>query len=728
MNRVTGETPPTSTDSAAVVDTIPEATAVDPNELDGPDLFVNRELSLLEFQRRVLEEARDESNPPLERMKFLSILGSNLDEFFMIRVAGLKQQLDAGVVDRPPDGMTPSAQLAAIRKVAADLYRKADELWRQKLQPELEGHGVHILPYADLRDKQLRSVAKYFDEHISPVLTPLAVDPGRPFPHISSLSLNLAVVVRDSNGEEKFARLKVPSRSLPSLVPIKRSSGATKKDGTAPRNHYFVPLEEVIAAHLDQLFPGLEVVEAHPFRIARDADQVFQELEAADLLEATEQTVWRRQFGSVVMLAVKDTMPESLRELLVRNLEMDGRDVYTMKGPLALSALMSLATSLDRPDLKDKPFHPAVPAALASEEDDGDVFAAIRRQDILLHHPFDSFKPVVSFLRQAARDPKVLAIKQTLYRVGSNSPVVDALLEARQNHKEVAVLLELKARFDEESNMEWARALEREGVHVIYGLLGLKTHSKIALVVREENDRIRRYVHLSTGNYNVGTAQVYTDIGLFTCDPDFGADASDLFNYLTGYSERTEYRQLIVAPIRLRQQLEHLVRREIEHQKAGRGGRIILKMNSLADKQMELLLYDASKAGVEIDLIVRGICCLRPGVPGVSETIRVRSIVGRFLEHSRIYWFQNGGEDEVYLGSPDIMTRNLDHRVEVAFPVRDPKHVRYLRDDVLQLLLDCNVKARRMNRDGSYSRVEASEPINAQERLLARHAAKKPDA
>ncbi len=686
--------------------------------LDDPKLYINRELSQLEFFRRVLEEAKDERHPLLERVKFLAIVGSILDEFFMVRVAGLKQLVDAGVVETPPDGLTPAEQLAAIRKVALDLMAESRKCVRDDLLPRLDEAGIHILDYADLSEAQQARMKEYFDEVVFPVLTPLAVDPGRPFPHISNLSLNLAVVIRDRKGGQRFARLKVPD-TLPRLVPIKRSSGSVRKDGTVPHHHYFTWLEQVIATHLDALFPGMEVVEAHPFRVTRDADVVIQELEASDLLETIEQGVRQRRFGSVVRMTVNEEMPRHVRDILVDNLELDRKDIYTLEGPLGLSDLISLH-SVERYDLKDPPFVPAVPPSLNGKVDE-DIFAAIRRGDILLHHPYDSFAPVVDFVQTAARDPDVLAIKQTLYRIGRNSPVLDALLEANENRKQVAVLVELKARFDEESNIGWAKALEAEGVHVVYGLLGLKTHSKIALVIRREGERLRRYVHLSTGNYNTVTAQSYTDLGLFTGDEEIGADATDLFNYLTGYSAKTDYHKLLVAPINLRARMEELIQREIEHQLGGEPGQLIFKMNALVDKGMIQLLYQASQAGVQVDLLVRSICCLRPGLPGISENIRVISIVGRFLEHSRIYYFRNGGNEEVYVGSADLMPRNIDRRVEVLFPIEEPRLIRHLRDDVLETYLSDTVNARRLLPDGAYERIKPGAkrtPLDSQARLL----------
>ncbi|HJW84496.1 MAG TPA: polyphosphate kinase 1 [Anaerolineae bacterium] len=686
--------------------------------LDDPKLYLNRELSLLEFFRRVLEEAQDKANPLLERVKFLAIVGSVLDEFFMVRVAGLKQQIDASVADLSPDGLTPAEQLAAIRKSTSKLLQEARQCLRDDLRPALDEAGIHILDYDALNDTQRARVDEYFTEVVFPVLTPLAFDPGRPFPHISNLSLNLAVLIRDAKGQQRFARVKVPG-TLPRLAPIKRSSGGVRKDGTVPHHHYFTWLEQVIAAHLDTLFPGVDIVEAHPFRVTRDADIVIQELEAADLLETIEASVRRRRFGSVVRVTINEGMPAHTREILIENLEMDRNDLYVVDDPLGLSDLMGLY-STERYDLKYPPYVPAIPPALKNKKDD-DLFAAIRRGDILLHHPYDSFLPVVDFIRLAARDPNVMAIKMTLYRVGRDSPVLDALLEASQNGKQVAVLVELKARFDEESNIGWAKALEAEGVHVVYGLLGLKTHSKIALVVRKEGDRVRRYIHMATGNYNSVTAQAYTDMGMFTCDEEIGADATDLFNYLTGYSAKQDYHKLLVAPINLRARMEQLILREIEHQRKDKSGHLIFKMNALVDKPIIQLLCLASQAGVKIDLLVRGICCLRPGLPGVSENIRVTSVVGRFLEHSRIFYFYNGGSEEVYLGSADLMPRNIDRRVEILFPVHDPNLIRHLRDDVLATYMADTAKARLLLPDGRYERIQPGgkhAPLDSQEQLL----------
>lgn len=686
---------------------------------DAAELYLNRELSLLEFQKRVLEEAQDDTVPLLERAKFLSIVGSNLDEFFMVRVAGLKRQVERGVLECGPDGMVPAAQLSAIRDRVVILLQSAHECLQRQILPALRKIGICVVDYSSLSDKQRSVVNKYFSETVFPTLTPLAFDPGRPFPHISNLSLNLAVLIRDKEGYEHFARVKIPN-SIPHLVAVGSPENGDK--GKRPGRRYYIWLEQLVVANLEMLFPGMTILEAHPFHITRDADTAVQELEAGDLLESVEEGVWQRRFADVVRLEVNDAMPARVLDILVENLEVQRNDIYQLRGPVALSRLRYL-WALDRPELKDPPFVAATPSALEAEEEKEDIFAAIRSGDILLHHPFDSFQPVISFLQQAARDPAVLAIKITLYRVGRNAPAVEALLEAVENDKQVAVLVELKARFDEESNIEWARALEREGVHVVYGLQGLKVHSKTALVVRQEGNLIRRYAHLSTGNYNSITSQLYTDIGMFTCDQDIGADCSDLFNYLTGYSAKAEYRKLLVSPVNLRQRFEWLIRREIEHQRRGGHGHLIFKVNALIDKKMIRLLYEASQAGVQLDLLVRGMCCLRPGLRGLSENIRVTSIVGRFLEHSRIYYFRNGGDEEIYLGSADLMPRNLNRRVEVLFPVRGSKLIRHLRDDVLATYLADAVKARHMQPDGSYLRDPnrlMEDAMNSQEWLIER--------
>jgi polyphosphate kinase len=708
---------PRRTASPAKPEHAPEPHA---HSLDDPSLFINRELSLLDFQRRVLEEAQDGSNPLLDRVMFLSFVGSNVDEFFMVRVAGLKRQIEKGVIDSGPDAMTPGEQLRAIRASVIRLNRAAHECWLKELVPALANSGLRIVNFADLSDEQRAVACTYFQDTIFPTLTPLAFDPGRPFPHISNLSLNLAVVLRDAAGIEHFARVKIPD-TLPQLVPVTVAPKAKSRSKILVKEQAFVWIEQLVTANLTALFPGMEIVEAHPFHVTRDADSAIQDLEAGDLMESVEEGVWQRRFADVVRVEINDAMPSSVLEILVTNLELDRDDIYKITGPLSLVRVRNLV-KVDRPDLKFAPFVPALPAALLKDEEE-DIFATIRRGDVLFHHPFDSFQPIVQLLKTAANDPNVLAIKITLYRVGRNAPVVDALLEAAENGKQVAVLLELKARFDEESNIVWARKLEEYGVHVVYGLMGLKVHCKTALIVRKEGDVIRRYAHLSTGNYNSVTAQLYTDIGMLTCDPDIGADCSDLFNFLTGYSAKSKYRKLLVAPVSLRQQMQLLLQREIEHQKAGRPAHLILKMNSLVDRKMIQLLYQASQAGVKVDLLVRGICCLRVGVPGVSDNISVTSIVGRFLEHSRIFYFRNGGDEEIYLGSADFMPRNLNRRVEVLFPVEDKGLIRVIKDDILGTYMREQAKARHMLPDGKYVRdpdAEKKDALNSQEAFIAR--------
>ncbi len=693
-----------------------------PKETASPptSLFLNRELSLLEFQRRVLDEALDERNPLLERLKFLAIFGSNMDEFFMVRVSGIRKQVEARIMEVFPDGLTPPDVLASARKASLELYGNALHFFNKKLLSKLDKAGVHLLDYSKLSNVQLEKVNAYFSEVVYPVLTPLALDPGHPFPHISNLSLNLAIVVRDKKGHEKFARLKVPD-TLPRLVPIKRSSGASRKDGTIPHHHYFVWLEQVIMANLAPLFPGMDVIAAHPFRIIRDADIEIQELEADDLLESMQQSIRKRKFGSVVQVEIYDTMPQNIRELLIENLEIRENDVYVFPAPLGLSSLWQVYGNVERHDLKFPVYHPSTPKAFENAMLAGDIFDAIRQKNILLHHPYNSFTPVIDFLKAAARDPNVLAIKQTLYRVGQNAPVVEALLEASERGKQVAVLVELKARFDEESNIGWAKMLEEAGVHVVYGLVGLKTHCKVTMVVRKEGDGIRRYLHLGTGNYNAVTARIYEDIGIFTCDEALGADVTDLFNYLTGYSTKQSFKKLLVAPINLRAGLEKLIHREIEHAQNGRHAHMVLKVNSVVDPQFIELLYEASQAGVKVDLLARGMCCLRPGLKGVSDNIKVISIVGRYLEHSRVFYFHNNGKKEIYMGSADLMRRNQDHRVEVVFPVESKEHIDYLRHGMLATYFSDNVRARVMKPDGTYARLNPpseNKAVDIQEWLM----------
>jgi polyphosphate kinase len=680
---------------------------VEPIDLDDPRLYFNRELSWIKFNQRVLEEALDERHPLLERVKFASIFSSNLDEFFMIRVSGLRRQLAAGALETPPDGTTPAEQLAAIRRELLPLLQQHSDCWHDDLKPKLREAGIKVLHYDELKRKQRKLMREYFEREIFPALTPLAFDPSHPFPHISNLSINLAVVVNDPQHGERFARLKVPA-VFPRLlrIPSEEKADDYQSLGLAQAmSDHFVWLEQVVIANLDLLFPGMEIVAAYPFRVTRDADQEIEEDEAADLLTTIEESVRMRHFGSAVRLEIDNAMPERVRDILIGNLGLAPYQVYTVDGHIGLADVIGL-TEIDRPDLKDAPFLPAVPPPLTTDES---IFSVLRRHNILLYHPYDSFGPVVDLVRAAARDPDVIAIKQTLYRVGADSPVVAALMEARENGKQVAVLVELKARFDEENNIVWARALEQAGVHVVYGLVGLKTHAKLLLVVRRERGGITRYVHMSTGNYNAITARLYTDIGYFTCDPEIGEDVSDMFNALTGYSRQDTYRALLVAPGRMRERILKRIDREIEQHREHGNGYLAFKMNSLVDKECIRALYRASQAGVRVDLQVRGICCLRPRVPGVSENISVTSVVGRFLEHARIYYFQNGGEEEILLGSADLMPRNLDRRVEQLFPVAEPHLRESLYEHILQVHLKDNMKARRMLPDGSYEWLQPDE-------------------
>jgi polyphosphate kinase len=673
--------------------------------LGSPRYYINRELSWLEFNQRVLDEALDPTNPLLERVKFLSIFTRNLDEFFMVRVSGLRRQLEAGQLEAPPDGMTPAEQLAAVHERLSPMLLQHQRCWSEDLFGGLREEGIKVLGYDELKNKQRKLLRRHFESEIFPTLTPLAFDPGHPFPHISNLSINLAVVINDPRHGERFARLKVPNPLNRLLrIPSEEKAGGYERLGLAESSaSNYVWLEEVVMANLDLLFPGLEVLSAHPFRVTRDADFEIEEDEAADLLLAMQEVVGQRHFGSAIRLEVDSKMPQRIRDILIGNLRLAPYQVYEVEGPMGLSDLMELS-KLDRPDLKDAPFLPAVPAALSGEEG---IFSVLKRRDIVLYHPYDSFKPVVDFVWTAARDPDVLAIKQTLYRVGPDSPIVQALKEARENGKQVSALVELKARFDEENNIVWARALEEAGVHVVYGLVGLKVHAKTCLVVRREREGIVRYVHLGTGNYNPVTARLYTDLGYLTSDPEIAADVSDLYNALTGYSLKREYRRLLVAPGSLRRHLLARIEREIErHTEQGGGGHLSFKMNALVDRRCIRALYEASRSGVRVDLQVRGICCLRPGVPGVSENITVSSVVGRFLEHARIYYFRNGGDEEILAGSADLMPRNLDGRVEVLFPIRDPRQRDAIRDGVLFMEQGDNVRTRRLSSNGIWERLE----------------------
>lgn len=673
------------------------------------ELYINRELSNLAYFNRILDEACDTSQPLLERAKFLAIFASNLDEFFMVRVSGLKQQLFLGITKTPPDGLTPREQLAAISRQVNTLMQKQIDTWNHHIWPQLAETGIQILTFDEFKKRQQRRLISYFEEEIYPVLTPLAFDPGHPFPHISNLSINLAVVIRDpETGETHFARLKVPG-NFPRLVPLPPAEG---EDMTLPKaTRKFVWIEQVVAASLERLFPGLEVVAAYPFRVTRNTDMEIQEEEADDLLLTMEQSLRQRHFGVPVRLEIEASMPQEIRELLVDNLEVGPQDVFTVNGPLDLSSLWELYR-LERPDLKDDPYKPTLPTRIREDEN---IFSVLKRRDVLVHLPYDSFGPVVNFLEAAANDPDVLAIKQTLYRVGPNPPIVKALMRARENGKQVAVLVELKARFDEQSNIEWAKALEAAGVHVVYGLIGLKTHAKLSLVVRKEKEGTRRYVHIGTGNYNIITARIYNDLGLMTGDPDIGADSSDVFNFLTGYSKQAEFRKFLVAPVTLRQRILAFIEREVA---LGQEGRIIIKINSLVDDEMIRALYRASQAGVQVDLIVRGICCLRPQLPGISDNIRVLSIVGRYLEHSRIYYFHNRGDIALYIGSADLMPRNLDRRIEVLSPIHDPELRDEIINNILLVQLRDTAKGRWLQADGSYVAAAPTQdelPLNSQQ-------------
>ncbi len=676
--------------------------------------YLNRELSWLDFNARVLEEALDERVPLLERLKFLAIFSTNLDEFYMVRVAGLRRRVAAGAARALPDPLTPGEQLDAIRRRVEELLERRRAVLREQLWPALEARGICLVRMSELSIDEARTVSEYFESQVFPVLTPLAVDPGHPFPYISNLSLSLAVEIRDPvTGSEHFARVKVP-RSLPRWVPV-------------GRGHSFVPLEDVIGANLGELFPGLAVTQWHTFRITRYSDLDLGQIDQPDdLLETIEQQVFQRRFGEVVRLEVHREMPAAMRQLLLEELgesetqavaPLRADDVHTIDEVMELGDLMTLS-EIDLADLHDKPYTPVVPAAL---RDGRNVFDAIRERDLLVHHPYESFgASVETFLETAAHDPQVLAIKLTLYRTSGDTAIVNALTEAAEQGKQVAVLIELQARFDEQNNISFARTMESYGIHVAYGLPGLKTHTKTALVVRRDEDGIRRYCHLGTGNYNSKTARLYTDMGLFTCNPQIGADLTDLFNSLTGMSRQKRYRKLLVAPANLRERTMELIERETTHAQAGRAGRIIAKMNALVDPGIIGALYRASQAGVEIDLIVRGICCLLPGVPQVSERIRVISIIGRFLEHSRLQFFANGGHPEYYIGSADWMPRNLDRRVEAMVPIEDTQLHRKVKS-VLDTCLSDNRQSWELHADGQYRRRHAEgAPERATQEMLMR--------
>lgn len=675
--------------------------------LSDPQYYFNRELSWLEFNRRVMHEALDRRNPLLERVKFAAIFASNLDEFFMVRVASLQRQLETQPDSLTPDGRTPQQQLDEISQRLHPMVDQLQHLFDKELRPRLGDEGVYILKYEELDSAQRRYLKHYFEDRVFPILTPLAVDPSHPFPLMSNLSLNLAIALKDpETGDARFARVKVPD-SLPRFVALPAD---LHPQSDRPVVWAGVSLEQIVAENLDALFPGMVIQEHHLFRITRDADLAVQEEEADDLAAAIAQELNKRRFGgSVVRFQFAPTMSEFVKQTLIRGMNVDPNDLYLTQGWLGMRDLMSLM-SLPLPHLKDTPWEPVIPKRLRhlheeialGEEPGADIFSIIRQKDLLVHHPYESFAASVEhFITQAAHDPAVKAIKLTLYRTSSDSPIIKALIAAAQNSKQVVALVEIKARFDEASNLNWARALEDAGVHVIYGVMGLKTHTKILLVVRQEDNDIRRYVHIGTGNYNAKTAKLYTDLGLLSCREELGADLTDLFNYLTGFSKQKSFRKLLVAPVTLRSGMVNLIHREIEHCKNGNPGRIIAKMNALIDPGIIQTLYQASQAGVQIDLIVRGMCCLRPGVPGVSDNIRVISIVGRYLEHSRIFHFFNNGQEEVFIGSADWMERNLDRRVEAVTPVDDPDGRKELQA-ILDVLLSDNRQAWELQPDGTY--------------------------
>jgi polyphosphate kinase len=677
-------------------------TAAPANPLD-PSLFINRELSWLDFNERVLEEARDPSNPLLERLRFLAISTSNLDEFFEVRVAGLQAQLYENLEpqDAPPDGMGPLAQLTEIARRAHDFVARQYETWWKEIRPELTKHGIRVCGPDELTPAHNAFLDKYFDSQVYPVLTPLAIDPAHPFPHLHNKSLNLILRIETIGQDpprQLYAVLQVPS-VLSRLVPLPEEGDGQKR---------FVLLEDVIGPRLDALFGGFKVAAWAAFRVTRNSDLTIQETEVkSSLLSTIQETLRQRKWGAAVRLEISDRADEGFLAQLqtAPALDLDDRDVYKVSGPVDLTALVALCKLEGFRELKEPPFEPQVVATLASR---ANVFAAIREQDILVHHPYESFSSVVQFIEQASEDPQVLAIKQTLYRTADDNPIINALARAAENGKQVTALVELQARLDEENNIVKARALQKAGVHVVYGMVGLKTHCKAALVVRRDHDGIRRYVHLGTGNYNPTTARFYTDLSFFTCRPDFGEDASALFNLLTGYSHGHHWHKLIVAPMHLADRLIALINRERQHAEQGVPARIIAKMNSLVDPAAIEALYAASCAGVRIDLIVRGICCLRPGVPGVSENIRVISVVDKFLEHSRIAYFQNGDNPQVFLASADWMPRNFRRRVEIMFPIEDPRLQNRIVEGILGVVLSDNVKARVLQPDGTYTRIPPS--------------------
>ncbi len=678
----------------------PETGDQSENQFDGNPL-INRELSWLEFNRHVLDEATDDGRPVLERLKFLSIFSTNLDEFFMIRVSGLKEQIAEGVGELSPDGMTASEQLQEIYKRLRPMLKRQVSYLAENVLPALEKEGITVEAYSSLKVREKRLLDKYFRNNLFPILTPQSVDSSHPFPYISNLSINLGLYIEPNRAftqpnlrhlfrQRRFIRIKLPG-TVSRLIPINERAGR------------YALLEEVVAANVGELFPNMKTSEAFIFRVTRDADIELREDEAGDLLRTLERELQRRRDRFAVRLEVSSAMPEKMVKLLMSGIGLSSEGVERIDGFVDISDLMQLY-SLDKPRLKEKPITAIVPTPLRKNES---IFDVIKKQDVLLHHPYTSFSSVIEFIAEAAEDADVQAIKICLYRTGKDSPIVDSLMRASRLGKQVTALVELKARFDEENNIEWARRLENEGVHVVYGISTLKTHSKVLLVVRRERDKLVRYVHLATGNYNPVTARLYTDLGLLTADQEIGEDATSLFNFLTGYSQQSKYKRLVVAPLNLRERLISMIRREKKNKQAGKTGRIIIKANSIMDYEIIDELYAASRAGVEIDLIIRGICSLRPGIKGLSENIRIRSIVGRFLEHSRIFYFANGGEEneELFIGSADLMHRNVDRRVEVLTPILDPVIRNYLKDTVLASYLKDEVNARVLRSDGSYKKL-----------------------
>lgn len=659
-----------------------------PEPLDQPR-YLNRELSWLKFNERVLEEAASEQNPLFERLRFLAIFESNLDEFYMVRVSGLIEQFESGVMEASPDGLTPNEQLKRISEAAFPLRHRASELFTNVLSPKLAKAGVPIRRLSELTAKQQAELNAYFAREVFPLLTPLVLHPAPTVPFISNRSLNFAVELSDGKAGRKLARVKVPNVIARCLrVPRRKAE--------------FILLEDLIAQNLRSLFPGVRVLGSYLFRVVRDADIEIRELEAADLITSIEETIRLRRFGAPVLLEVEESMPETIRRQLMKMHELDPEDVITVSGLLGMDVLNEVAR-IDRPDLRFPPHHPHLSDSLSTSKN---LFETTRSRDVLMHLPFDSFRPVEAFVASSHSDPDTIGIKQTLYRVGRESPIVESLLEAAEQGKQVAAMVELKARFDESNNLVWARALERAGAHVTYGFQDMKTHCKLCLVVRKEAGGVQSYAHIGTGNYNPATARAYTDLGLFTVDPEITQDVSELFNYLTGFSKQTVYRKLLVAPLNLREGILDRIHREIAvHKKSGKG-RIVFKLNSLVDPEAIEALYAASNAGVKVDLIVRGVCCLRPGIAKMSSNIRVTSIVGRFLEHSRVYYFENGGNPEALIGSADLMRRNLDRRIEVLCPVEDPRLIHYLRDELLEICLNDTAQSWDLGPDGEYRRTK----------------------